>query len=943
MANRLIQYRIAAAAVVDAFLPWIQSHARDALERQSPIVVAGHAHQITSLKAKALEHGVTSMGIEWHTVASFRRILFQKLALPFEPLGRENLELLIRVAAEKSDKPLAAALSADPSDALKAMDELGRCGYGAKDWKRVLPDEFSMLGAMLEQTAEWLPMQERACLEQASESSIRIGSVMLFGWGGNHFPDLHLISSLLYLTDDITLLAPQPRLLGSEDVDEAWILQLEALLEVESEFAQDPADWQSRHEGYASSLIMEESGTEAVVPEVQVGHNVDDQACLVADWVQLQSELVQQKEPVGCLVAGEGGSLYRLSTELSRRGIPFHQETGEVLAAGGFHTFHKLLVRCFATGGDIEEVLRLMEWLLARKEASVSGLDYHKLRDTCLRRFSRTPQRSFSELWAGVISKESLEPHEAILLKFAEWLKPWPDRIQWDEARERWSQVALRFGFGADYLEPVWSRLNQHLSGQSIASRYFFEYIESLLGAPGLWRHDANVQPFARVVITTQAAAVGRCWGALVFMDSQEGAWPLPVQENPFLKDAMRDRLNREAASGCTRLLKTTDHTRIQHQMVLGLIENCSGPILFSGSLTDGRAPQVKTFPNEWAAQVLLSSSGNSERALDKWGQAVDLKKSLPLPADMEQKTEWNPAEFELVHASRADPESGIGEYDFQYSEAVTHSGSKYYASSLDSILSAPASYALRQIFDAAPRDLSDFMRQEALLLGIWTHAELASILNQRLHESVKDVLELYRPVVPAQSGLWMSVLAEKASWMVRACLQEIEQLDDLWEVECVEWPAETVSYATSSGEFLLSGRLDLILRTQQGQQLIIDFKTGKTGEVPTIRALREKGAGLQYIAYLILTDQHCTDPKVRVINPFKSQDRELSLDHLEDAQPHFEALAQLAQMRTFPRRGPLRDEYGYSAENLPLTSLPISEDVLDEKWQAFLAGANKS
>lgn len=939
VALRLIQYRIAAAAVSDSFIPWVQAHAMDAISGPSPIVVVDHAQQINSLKTQILSHGITVMGLEWQTAAGLRRLLCQRLDVPFEPLGRENLELLIRIAAAKMKSPLAVTLAADPEDALRAMDELGRSGRMPQDWENVFPPDFLKLGQMLEQTGEWLPAREFHCLLEAQENTIHFGPVCLFGWGGMHYPDARLVSILRHVADDLTIIVPQPRLMGGEDLDEEWILELERQLGVESEFAQDPVNWTSLHEGFSSSLMLEEPVTDAVLPKLLVGKTVEDQAVLVADWVVQQSSSDQNMHPVGCLVPGEGGSLHRLTDEFSRREIVFHQEIGEVHAAGGFHTFHKFLVRCFATHADTEEVLKLLEWLLARNEPCMKGLEYRILREKCIRRFNRIQSRDFSELWAEGSCEEPLDLHEAALIKFSKWLRPWPDQVSWENARKCWLQAATDFGFGTDYLEPVWSRLSQHLSGQMLASRYFFDYVESLLGAPGLWRDETALNPYARVIITNQAAAVGRSWGALVFMDSQEGVWPEIPKENPFLRDSKRAELNRNRQAGISRLLTVEDRSRMQQQTVLGLVENCSGSVLFSGSLTDGKAPEVKTFPNEWAAQVLLSDREASAEALQGWEAAGQNVTEEAACSCKEQSLALDLQQLKQVHKQRSDPDAAMDAYDFCFSVGAKKFNRPLGASGLDKILEAPASFAMRAIFNASPREHTDFMRKESLLLGEWTHAALAPIFNRRVHASIDQIIQDYRPVATVVPGLWMQVLAEKASWMVRSCLLEVQQLGSHWMVERVEWRPENITVPTPSGSLLLSGRLDLMLKSDRGDELIIDFKTGKTGELPTPKTLKSKATGLQYIAYLLLTENGCRDRSVRVINPFESQERELTPEHIEAAQEHLCVLAHMTRTKIFPRRGPLRNEYGFSAETLPLTTIPVDASVLESKWQVLLAG----
>ncbi len=946
MTCRLVQYQIVEAAVRDSFLPWVEAHGCDAFGGVTPVVVADHAYQLASLKSRVLAAGISAMGVEWQTAAGLRRYLCHQLGVRFEPLGRENLELILRVAAQKLAGNLALALRADPSDALRAMDELGRAGHLPRDWEKVLAPEFSELGRVLESSGGWLPVLEQQCLQAAASQEDKIGPVMIFGWGGQHFPDLRLISALPQMGSDLTVVVPMPRLLGGEDLDATWIETLEAQLGVESEFASHPEDWQGRHDAFISSLVLETPSETGKVPEVLVGHSIADQAVLVADWVERLSQDEQLEisatAPVGCLVTGEGGSLYQLTREFSRRGLVYHQETGEVLAAGGFHTFHKLLVRCFSTQSDVDEVLRLFEWLLAREEPCVAGLEYQRLRDLCRRQFNRCQRRCFADLWTGGVAEEQKQEeqdgrharHYEALRQFAVWLQPWPEQLSWGEARERWVQVATVLGFGADYLEPVWSRLTEVLADQAMPSRYFFEYLESLLAAPGLWREPTAVNPYARIIVTTQEAAVGRSWGALVLMDSQEGVWPVPVRDNPFLKDTQRDRLNQKIRPGQSRLLTGRDRTQLRHQMILGLMENCRGEVLFTGSLTDGRAPEVKTFPNEWAAQVLLAASSDPETALDSWDQAVKTKQVATVDQLEDDLLQFDKIVFQQVHASRAEVDPSSDEWDFRFSRDESAELSSLNASRLDAMLSKPASCALDQIFKSVPRDAGDFDRQEALLLGIWTHDELAKILTAGQGAAVGDILA-DRGLVPTEfPGLWMRVLSEKAAWMVRACLHELQNLEGCWQVDRVEWTAVPVTCETPAGPLKLAGRLDLILKSDAGELLIIDFKTGSSAEIPTPNKLKAKGEGLQYIAYLLLAGGD--ESKVRVVSPFGAPDRELSGQHLEEAQEHLAALARMAHLRIYPRRGALRDEFGFKAEVLPLTTLEVDADTLEARWIKF-------
>ncbi|MEM6820615.1 MAG: PD-(D/E)XK nuclease family protein [Verrucomicrobiota bacterium] len=950
MSCRIVQYRVVEGAWKEVVEPWLRQNSLTALTGSPVWIVGSHGSQSSWMKRKALQAGISSLGVEWLTGAALRRALCQFHEVPFKPFGRENLEFLIQLHTERDLSGLESAVGADASECLLALDELGRSGWMPEDYRKLdLPKSFEKWGDLLESTNAWVPGLEAQCLERLysySEEN-RGGQALVFGWGAEHFSELRVLEILERTVEELLIVVPQPRFIEHADVDSLWIESLEQKFEVVSEICSDPKDWQCQHQPFVDALVQESAPEIISVPELKVGATSETQVALVLDWLS-KKKLDEADELIGVLVSGEGGSLTRTSSAFIERGICFHQEIGETASSGPFFLFHKFLVRYFLSQCDVEEVLRFIEWLLISAPSICEDVGFLKLRDCCRRRFSQMQTRSFPTLFSDKFNGDSTE--YLFLHRLATGpLASWNSQISWEEAKHSWKEISSFFRFGTDYLEPVWSRLDQQLSGQQLKARAFYEYIQSLLESPGLWRSDKAISPFAKIVLTTPEQATGRTWGHLVWMDCQEGAWPRGILENPLLTDDYRRELNQRPDT-YSRLLTRQDRDQLKRRVFPDLLENCRGDVLMTGALVSGSAPEQKTFPNEWAAQVLLSTHEDARAALDGWSAAEQLKLSENR-AQEDRSTvlsSFVKDDFVKIHDQRCDPSSEPGEWEFDLGDVFAGSELALSASELDQWMHYPASQAMAKIFHASPRRRDDFNRQEALILGILTHQRLSSFFEKHPSCLIESLPEYeFENELSPKEGIWWQVLDRKSHWMVESCLSELKRFGEGYRIGKTEWMPPPARLGEASSRIQIRGRIDLTLtgemQDEKGDLLVIDFKTGKGGEIPTLAKLNKDAVGLQFVSYLKLCRNESETCRVRVINPFGAPDRILDGSMMEEAALHFRTLEAMCARGVFLRTGNLYSEHDQNHETLPLTTLPVSIEVLAKKWTLAFRSEDES
>ena len=272
---------------------------------------------------------------------------------------------------------------------------------------------------------------------------------------------------------------------------------------------------------------------------------------------------------------------------------------------------------------------------------------------------------------AGFLRTGIARPLRDLIVHLGEW----PEALPWTDALQRWESCLNGFGLTTEVLEPLWSRLAELPIAEPVPSAAFFQYLGGILacGVPAQ-RAAGATHRFARVVVTTLEGAVGQTWGGVLFLDSNEGAWPIYPPENPFLDDAARRRLNEQRAGADPdapnrhrhHLLSSSDFAQLEHFRFLEVLENCTGPLAFAGVSRDPAELTKEHLPNEWALRCLVEG-GHLPAGGGKTAGPLALRHAAGRAAAAAPWASATRRTSNAVLRRRRDPEAPFDEYFFNF------------------------------------------------------------------------------------------------------------------------------------------------------------------------------------------------------------------------------------------------------------------------------------
>jgi hypothetical protein len=287
--------------------------------------------------------------------------------------------------------------------------------------------------------------------------------------------------------------------------------------------------------------------------------------------------------------------------------------------------------------------------------------------------------------------------------------------------------------------------------------------------------------------------------------------------------------------------------------------------------------------------------------------------------------------------------------YQFNFNETKLEPG-PWSATDLDQAITSPATFALRELFDAQSTVSTSFTRAEGAAVGNRAHQWLGRILSSRdqssgddasltrEHTAARRELEQWYAAEDLPLPIWWETCLRKTAWAARRCLREVRGCIDPSH-HCTLEHKLAVAIQTPAGPLLLKGRLDILISDRPGlpgaHVRIFDFKTGRRS-TPTLATLAQ-GYGAQFAAYYVMArDAGAVSVTIGIIKPEEPARDVFSTADEQPLRDFFTALAGLSTNLRFGRRGPLVSDYGI-CESLPLATVPIDPAILDQKTSLFL------
>ncbi|MDZ4788187.1 MAG: PD-(D/E)XK nuclease family protein [Blastochloris sp.] len=927
----LRMYRLAEDAWEAEVFPWLRARAASALAGESVWVVLPTQAQALWLRQRCLYAGLALIGVKFLTPGSLRKQMCRVLDVETNTMGRESLEFLLRLQALKGSSPQARSVALSPGDCLRALDDLGRAGWtGEETDLGEVPSPVKDWLTILGKSGAWTPALDKKLQHKAMEirpDSHKI-AILVYGWDANLYSEHTLLKAAACVSDSMLVLVPAPRI-SSHDLDASWVDFLEKLWNTEAEIC-PASDFISASDTLVERLVRRGEGNGILTPPLLLaGKTAQDQLALVEN--QLLKWLVEgsAQDRIALVFCGSSPLSLQLTSRLLELEIPFHDEVGHLEYPDMDLQVQRVLADYFLSNGNVYLFLDLLDLLALGKGTWPDSLD---ARARLYQSFRVSQSQQIRVLLSSVDEKSS-----ALLKRLAELAKTlgdWPQQGEWENLKAAWQKVTNVLHVDLAKLEPLWSRMDDLLTGQVIDGRAFLQYVVAITKTSRHTRDEKANQPFARIVLTTMEQAAQQTWGHVCFLESNEGQWPQSSLENAFLDDALRSDLNGRRSKVHSVLLRSRDQVKLGQSRFLDILENTSGQVALAAQQQNPESPEKVFYPNEWFLQCLMLISSSQEPILKSWERMIQkapvtlLKKRVTTSSNIINELEH----CQRIRSTRLNADLPFDEYLFSYSSSGERAWS---VTTLENALQRPATFALKQFFDVESVEAQKFKRSENWILGTLVHEWLRLLVKAKdtseINTIENNLKKKYLPDI-ASNSIWWRIIFDQARWAVKSCWGQLTVTSSKDDVQAELPIAGTIT--TESGLLKLSGRLDLVMRNQSdwsdSTAKIIDFKTGKT-DIPS-SAQMQRGEGLQFAAYLALANVlGAREVSLLCINPRINFKGVLSLGDLGAALEGLALVATLQHSPVFGMRGSLFNQHKMT-EQLPLATVPIEPTILDKK-----------
>jgi len=802
---------------------WLRDAAREVLSGRECWMVLGSRGQARWLRKRALQEGLSLFGVQFMEPLELRRKLGAALKIEARPVGREILQMLLEIETPDCSQP---------GLLLQALDEVFSTGLPVKECLPQIP------GALIEKlkaSRSWTPALDAELFSQARELPLQVA---LVGVGAEFSSAWTLLQALQKCAEEIVVFLPQPR--DQAGIEFGWGERWANMLGVEHEVCESIGE-----ESKGAALIESMEGFGEVPREAAqllVGADWEGKIELVRDAVLAWLAESGPDQTMAVVAARRSPSTVQLARSLQAAGITFLDEIGTQPELPLLTAIQQQVVRYFRRGCDVEELCLLGALLEQRDDGGWREYSELAMRKWSERAFEKVQSRN-----ARLLAKAA--PDHAVA-RLVEELGHWEPKVTWVEARANWQRAINVLKTGSQPLEPLWLRM----AGLEVKGRFaadiFLRALESLLAGGKSHRFATN--RYARVALTTFRSAAEQPWDKVIFLDSQEGAWPLLPEENPFFNDAARQRWNERRGETQPQLLTSMDRVALEQSRIASIISHARQGVIFAACavLADG----TEAHPNEWMMRLLTLHG----EPLKEWRRAVCRVKSEAQPGDSFEA-------LKEIHEDRRDPARAFDEYFFDLGKA--EESIPWAVTSLDTARKQPATFAVRHVLGLEPSAV--FQRSEPQVIGqmvhrwlgralggsgwhrVEDHGEPLRQLENVVRESAANTAEWFR-AAGLEVPLWWRSLLQKAQWLARRCLERVALDASPW-LAAEQALVQTVE--TSEGPLSLKGRCDLVFSDQEeiagAHWHIFDFKTGRTPQ-PTLAQLL-KGDGLQFAAYRLM------------------------------------------------------------------------------------------
>jgi len=919
-------------AWADGLRDWLKTGSEAALSGQKVWMVCRSFVQANWLRRRFLEESKTLMGVRFLDLRRLRRELCLRADLPTPSFGRETLSLILRANMTEPE-----AASAYAGQLLDAMDKLAACGwldrFGAAAALNALhvtqtlrPAVRAIIDSLL-----WRPRVDQTLVEnQVQIPELRLG---FFGLDAEALDQQGLITAAVSASEQAHFWVAQP--LVAQDIFMRWVERLENSLPATVTVA--ASEGKARPFEDVVSQFVYPTGPPETVPRVVRGVRWSDQIRAVVAVVQ--EEFSAGCRDVAVAIPQNSPSGAAIVEALIVAGIPVSDEFRSNAILAFTERVHRWLADWVAGPRTPEKLLHLFGLLAHGPES------YGRFRDYLLKQFDKRQTRLVAELVPA-------DSGYLWLREVFDFGPDWPRNGSWKQLDTKWSETLTRFQeflsqhrsffrsvrLSLEPLQPNWDEIGNALGDLSISSGLFLRFVSDSLSASSRLAHRGASHRYAPVVVSTPEQLHGTSWDAVILVDGIGDLWTRPVEQDSLLSQEFRA----QARDGGFLLPTIQDHASLREDAILQLIQHARSSVTICGYAKEESGEEVDA--NRFVT-FLEHSLGAGPLVFEP--PAIEVVNLFP--------------QLGKIRQDRCDPEHGFDEYLFNFS-SLDLKADAWPASDLQRAISAPGTFALRQLFGLRRTWDRRFERDGRRTLGVTLHDLMKVILRHPLGDLFKEGLgdlrqsselkqssgpNAYRYItkialgwnLPPEDTWWQSVIA-KAAHLVDGMSQKV--VDRL-----ADFPYGISEYSSGDKivpelQLFLKGRFDLLLANVDhidgADIVIIDFKT--TNSIRRLNA--DTGEGFQIIAYTLLAKEmgaaHCGQ---FVFTPAGAKELDLT-NKADEIIAKLNELSWIQETHCFGHAPLLRQEFAIN-EALPLATLTIPVWVLRKKRALMVQGIEES
>jgi hypothetical protein len=956
---------------------WFRKAAAEAWKSERrPVVVVPTRGQMQTLKSRALEAGLSALGLEFVTPPYLRALLaVQSGSLP---PAREHLLFLLALAAEQlltdekiteAERLAAVSVRRTPNHLLRLLEQLSAAGaqFEQVDLPAFRPIVRKFRAQLKELEFEIFPETDRRALAQARESSPVLGHLLVTGFHGAHWPLWHLLQAAVRSSPHATVLLQNPRE-QAEDVDVAWIGSWEEKLGEAKPVASDS----EAARGECETLFLAGLDTREEV-----------EAITVATHQFLANENCRR---LGIIVPGAGALSRLVAAALTRQGIAHYDALGQ-LAPG---IFEEPVFQSWMELQRTPRLAALLRFLTAlesdhslfdkiSREAIADGL--HRalsalaIDDLNILIASARGREGKGEWLSAALDQIRFLPSHATFAEYLSVTGEAFERLGWDE---RWREIQAQANW-ATQVRGDFSRT------------VYLRWMDEIANSFRVTRDAAGAHPYAHVHLLTPAQAEDQTWSHLILTSLNDRVWPaapagdfLPGPQIEALNQNTR-QINRVATrrgrqgeghvtvrEGRALFLGAAQQRRLAEGQFAGFLENTTHGIAFTASVIQEDAPERISNPSEFLNRAYYGAHGHSlsqqqmralRTATRRWLDGTALEPRI------------DPVETSGIRQTRIAYEARrtiapSNEYDFALRTAPKEI-EPLSVSEVEAMLKAPAIVWLRRYLGVKGEEDSTYAWEATV--GKWTHDWLASVSDRpdgfaafpgegEIAERIRAAAQRKRAEVENLSHQTGRRLPDwwESGWEGALCvaltLGRILGTAKDWPWLATEWQlnAQSIDFGEDN-QLLLRGRADLLLgktasapaSLQVPELWIIDFKTGNKdalskglkGEddqrAEKVRRKVLKGDALQLSLYANAAKQSgAANIRVSLVSPnLVKAEPQLALGDFEQCRDAFRELARMQATGIFGFKGTLRNAYSFT-QPYPIATLAIDPEIVDERWE---------